>query len=180
MKGNDDGNILSGLKGNDTIWGFAKGDAIYGGSGNDIIRGGRGDDAFFSLIDPEGATHYGIFVDPETEFALGGLWGGPGDDEIFGGRGSDHIYGGMGQDKLTGGRGNDVFHFEVVDSLPGAKDIIRDFGRGRDAIDLSDFTTPINVTIVGKFVRIDDNGDGLTDVVIKVKGEQVAEGDLIL
>lgn len=159
------------------IRGHAQGDAIYGSAGKDIIRGGRGDDGNRSLIDE--TDHFGIFLDPITALPLGGLWGGFGDDKIFGGRGDDDIYGDAGRDILWGGKGNDTFHFDLVSSAPGSKDVIRDFESGHDKIALK-FAEPPGIEIGRSVVRIDGDHDGKIDVAIKVKGDAVTQGDLLL
>jgi VCBS repeat-containing protein len=100
---------IYGLAGNDRIDGGQGDDLVYGGSGNDVIDGGQGDDRLF---------------------------GGSGRDRIDGGQGNDLIYGGFGADILTGGQGADRFVF--LDECD-TNDVITDFGKGSDKIDLSDF-----------------------------------------
>jgi serralysin len=69
------------------------------------------------------------------------LFGGAGNDTINGNGGNDVIIGGAGRDVLTGGSGNDSFVFShASDSPAGARadlDVITDFVRGHDKIDLS-------------------------------------------
>ncbi len=71
--------------------------------------------------------------------AADSITGGAGNDKINGGAGNDFIYGGAGTDTLTGGAGLDHFVFEwQSDSRPGAtRDVITDFTRGADVVDLS-------------------------------------------
>jgi Ca2+-binding RTX toxin-like protein len=71
--------------------------------------------------------------------AADSITGGAGNDKINGGAGSDLIWGGLGTDTLTGGIGQDHFVFAAKsDSTPGsARDVITDFTRGEDVIDLS-------------------------------------------
>jgi Ca2+-binding RTX toxin-like protein len=68
------------------------------------------------------------------------LVGGAGNDSLSGGAGNDTLRGGAGVDTLTGGAGNDVFDFDAV-SESGTdvdlRDIITDFVKGQDRIDLS-------------------------------------------
>ena len=68
------------------------------------------------------------------------LSGGAGDDRLIGGAGNDRLIGGAGKDVLTGGAGNDIFDFNA----PGETgltspiwDVITDFMRGSDKIDLA-------------------------------------------
>ncbi len=59
---------------------------------------------------------------------------------LLGGVGNNTLTGGGGQDVLTGGAGNDLFDFNaLLDSgIVSAKwDVITDFVRGQDKIDLS-------------------------------------------
>ncbi|MEM7172816.1 MAG: hypothetical protein AAF530_21815 [Pseudomonadota bacterium] len=63
------------------------------------------------------------------------LVGGSGDDYLDGGRAGDTLIGGDGDDTLTGGRGADTFVFEQDDG----RDVITDFLRGADVLDVSDF-----------------------------------------
>ena len=88
-----------------------------GTAGNDVLGGSTGNDL------------------------LGGL---AGKDVIYGGRGNDTLLGGAGSDRLTGGAGNDRFKFAALADLglsATARDVITDFKRGADKIDLSAIDT---------------------------------------
>ena len=64
-----------------------------------------------------------------------------GNDWLDGGTGDDIVRGGAGIDTLTGGSGNDFFDFDAIAESGigvGLRDIITDFVRGQDRIDLSD------------------------------------------
>jgi Ca2+-binding RTX toxin-like protein len=96
------GGRLSGLGGDDTMYGSdgadtlngdAGKDAMYGGSGNDILSGGLGNDAMF---------------------------GDDGNDTLNGDAGDDYLVGGAGNNVLFGGQGNDRLYGEGVNS--GRKD----------------------------------------------------------
>jgi len=67
------------------------------------------------------------------------LDGGRGDDRLFGGDGRDVLIGGRGVDVMEGGKGGDTFLFRSgTDAGRGRNaDVIRDFERGRDVIDLA-------------------------------------------
>ncbi len=68
------------------------------------------------------------------------LDGGAGADTLNGGAGNDVLVGGAGKDLLTGGAGNDRFKFEsTADSgiTLAARDVISDFVRGSDKLDLA-------------------------------------------
>jgi hypothetical protein len=77
LNGND---IMYGGAGNDTFNGNQLEDVLYGGSGNDRLDGDTGNDQ---------------------------LYGASGDDRIDGSEGVDHLYGGSGNDTLDGGNEND-------------------------------------------------------------------------
>jgi Ca2+-binding RTX toxin-like protein len=94
---------------NDAIYTYGGNDIVLAGPGDDQVHGGRGDDI---LRGQAGNDH---------------LWGGRGDDVLDGG------IGGLGKDILTGGSGADKFVF-MADY---GQDIITDFGRGDDRIQLS-------------------------------------------
>jgi Ca2+-binding RTX toxin-like protein len=80
--------------GNDVLYGDSGSDAIYGGDGSDVIYGGTGDDS-------------GVFRGNNTNYYVGGLWGGTGNDRIYGGTGKDDVFGQTGKDTLDGGTGDD-------------------------------------------------------------------------
>lgn len=68
------------------------------------------------------------------------LDGNEGNDTIDGGSGNDTLVGGAGTDTMTDGDGNDVYRFlSVTESNVGAgsRDILTDFTRSADDIDLS-------------------------------------------
>jgi Ca2+-binding RTX toxin-like protein len=66
------------------------------------------------------------------------IYGGSGADAVLGGAGADILRGDAGADTLVGGVGKDQFQYtSVKDSLVGQADVIRDFARGEDKIDLS-------------------------------------------
>ena len=60
-----------------------------------------------------------------------------GDHVIEGGAGDDSLRGGPDDDRLTGGEGDDTFVF----GLDNGDDVITDFSRGRNVIDLRAFST---------------------------------------
>ena len=64
-----------------------------------------------------------------------------GNDKLVGGKTADELSGGAGKDTLSGKQGNDFFIFlDATDSTLGKpnRDLITDFGTGKDRIDLSD------------------------------------------
>jgi serralysin len=61
-------------------------------------------------------------------------------DTLDGGAGNDVLIGGLGQDTLTGGIGNDIFKFSLITesgTTATKSDVITDFVKGQDVIDLS-------------------------------------------
>jgi Ca2+-binding RTX toxin-like protein len=66
--------------------------------------------------------------------------GGAGNDAITGSQFADLVRGGLGTDTMTGGLEGDRFEFTSaieIGKKPGLRDIITDFARGEDLIDLS-------------------------------------------
>ena len=58
-----------------------------------------------------------------------------GNDRLTGGPGDDVLSGDRGDDTLTGGAGHDIFYF----GPNGGHDVITDFTKGDDKIDISAF-----------------------------------------
>lgn len=93
-------------------------------------------DDFVNLADALGATN-----GDDTLTGTAGndvLNGRGGNDTLRGLAGNDILIGGAGADRLTGGAGSDVFVLESAGDSPiGGRDVITDFVRGSDRIDLS-------------------------------------------
>ena len=131
--------LIMGNGGDDLIYGNAGNDSLHGGSGNDIVEGGDGADS--------------IVGDANNDT----LDGGAGNDSMNGGTGNDSLAGGSEKDLLTGGSGNDTFIFNAVaESAKTAttSDVISDFVRGQDKINLSSVdafeSSGVNDTFVWK------------------------------
>ncbi|NOH85928.1 hypothetical protein F0249_19265, partial [Vibrio sp. 03-59-1] len=123
--------------GNDIVYGETGIDALFGGSGNDTIYGGSGND---------------------------GLRGGTGNDTLDGGIGNDILIGGTGNDILTGGEGDDIFKW-VDDSLDDHEDVITDFHRDTDHIDLSELISDTGSSDMNDLlskIDVSTDGDDLT------------------
>lgn len=89
-----------------------------------------------------------------------------GSDQLFGGAGNDELTGGAGSDLLTGGGGNDVFRFDA--RLFGS-DVIADFGRGGDRVDVSG----LNITDFKTLqMYLGENSSGDAQLVLYSNGEQ--------
>jgi Ca2+-binding RTX toxin-like protein len=201
---------LRGEIGNDTLQGGDGNDSLYGATGNDLIEGGAGHDfiaaaaGFDTVFGGEGddqifgggrmdelfgeAGHDTIFGDSGRDL----LDGGAGNDVLDGGTGNDTLIGGAGRDTLTGGTGADVFVFAAADSPAGTPDLITDFRRGVDKIDLTALGCVSFVTFftgAGNEVRFDLDtrslladltGDGIADFGVDLQIGSVTAGDLIL
>jgi Ca2+-binding RTX toxin-like protein len=112
----------------DVLVGAGQADVVYGGEGYDHIRGLGGNDN----INGEAGNDV--------------LLGGTGDDALQGGNGDDALRGDRGRDLLSGGAGDDVFSFTAVSHSGVAyalRDVIFDFQRGADKIDLADIDADV-------------------------------------
>lgn len=108
----------------DALAGDRRGNVLYGNAGGDRLAGGSGDDTLY------GDGYLGIDRPSLTN----------GPDVLFEAAdpGADTLFGGAGADVLTGGGGADTFLFtRLSDSRAGAADVVTDFARGRDVIDVS-------------------------------------------
>lgn len=145
-----------------------------------------------------------------VEMAIKGIedvFGGDGADTLTGSKVANDLAGGRGSDRLIGGKGNDDFIFRHVnDSRIDAADVITDFGKGKDHIDLTridanDLTEADNkFRFIGKaefsetsgelryfksagktYVEGDVDGDGLADFMITLNGKHdLVKGEFIL
>ena len=133
-------------------------DSVLAGFGSDVVFGEAGDDTLFGYgaagVSPVGNAE---IIDADgPDFLFGGpgddqLRGGGGDDLLSGGAGRDTLVGGVGVDTLIGGTGPDVFVFGrglepftsgfALDNGvgPGERDVVLDFRRGEDKLDLSGY-----------------------------------------
>jgi Ca2+-binding RTX toxin-like protein len=155
----------------DTLFGSASADTLTLLGGDDLGFGSSGNDV---------------------------LNGGAGNDTLFGGSGADVLIGSLGADQLFGGAGADSFHFFTVSESgvgTGNRDVIEDFERGVDVINLAGvdanatrlgnqaFTFIGGASFTGRagemraefsdvtdnlVLRMDVNGDGLSDMNIEV------------
>lgn len=158
--------------GDDRLAGNVAENRLVGGRGDDVLIGRGGDD----LLNAGGRND--------------ALFGGRGADRLSGGSGDDMLQGGQGTDSLTGGAGADVF---VFDRLSGGKarnkaDQITDFEIGIDKIliepagsaefelALSGMANSAGPSIATRgvgtdtLVRVDFDGDGSPDLLIRVTG----------
>ncbi len=165
ITGGDGNDTLDGGDGSDALYGGNGSDVFFGGQGADTMAGGNGVDELsyaasnagitVNLATNRGAGGYAAddviseierlsgsaFADWMTGSDSGEVLSGlQGDDFIFGSAGDDIITGGGGKDALYGGFGNDIFRFTSIQDLSTSTrncDVIFDFTRGQDRIDLS-------------------------------------------
>ncbi len=114
-----EGSVMYGGLGHDTIGGAIGGDTLYGDEGNDLIRGNNGNDLIYG-----GAGNDTLFGNNDS-------------DALYGGAGADQLSAGEGNDTLTGGTGADTFIFTNADRYDYGANVIMDFTRGTDRIDLA-------------------------------------------
>ncbi len=172
ITGGAKGDALHGMGGDDHLVGLGGDDGLHGGAGADTLDGGAGRDT---------------------------LNGGEGNDLLRGGAGDDLLRGGAGRDTMLGGEGADVFAFAALsESTPTAMDVIMDFERGLDRINLHAIDANVLLagdqafnwlgvlrgnplfngagdlwgvqTARGIELRGDVNGDGLADFALEVRG----------
>ncbi|WP_339766343.1 calcium-binding protein [uncultured Pseudosulfitobacter sp.] len=180
-----------------TLNGAVNGDIALGGGADTLvltgsyignITGGKGDD----IVDMS------LSKSKDVRVTLGNgddvFLGGSGDETILGSGGNDTISGGAGRDIIVGGKGADVFVFVAGDSDPSARDQIRDFRRPQgDMIDMSRIEdaffsdadsfsgTAGEIIAVSKYVLVDVDGDGFSDLEIDMrKNHLLTEADFIL
>jgi Ca2+-binding RTX toxin-like protein len=233
--GNASANTFVGGRGDDSFDGGGGADVLKGGLGNDtyIARGtetiveatAAGTDTVRTAItytlgsNLENLTLTGTSSVNGTGNALANaitgnsgnnsLFGLDGNDTLSGGAGVDVITGGAGKDTMTGGTGNDRFDFDALTEMgksSSTRDIITDFARGGDDIDLSTIDASTKSTGNQAFTFIgtgaftqhagelrivkeggaiivmgDVNGDGAADFQIQVDGTALlSKGDFIL
>jgi hypothetical protein len=177
IHGTDGNDVLAGTAGNDMIDGRKGGDTMSGGLGDDVYDIGPGEaDRPVELagqgIDTVLVRGSAWTLGAEFENLVAHSWqptrlvGNDKDNVILGNRGDDVLVGGKGADLLTGGAGRDVFVYR--DLLEGG-DVVRDFQRGVDRLDLRELTAKLS----GETVVFDKLASGLA-VSVSVSGKTTA------
>jgi Ca2+-binding RTX toxin-like protein len=155
--GNGLNNVLTGNGANNTLHGDAGNDTLNGGAGADTLIGGMGNDTYItdggdtitetgsagtdtvqsSVTTTLGANLENLILSGST--AINGA-GNTSNNTITGNTAANSLSGGMGTDTLIGGTGRDTLIFNnVMESGPTAiaSDVIADFVKGQDKINLS-------------------------------------------
>ena len=127
--------IINGDFGQRRYGGHPAGRRDRGFGGNDELDGNRGDDTALRRRRQRRARRRRRRRPASRRAGNDDSTASSGRDRLFGGGGSDRLDGGNGNDRLAGGAGADVFEFETGDG----RDILTDWGRGADRMELEDF-----------------------------------------
>ena len=142
----ENGRIL--LTGAANLTGNSLNNVLYASTGNNVLNGSTGTDtADYSAAGSAVTVSLAITAaqatggsGSDTLTAIENLTGSNFNDKLTGNTGNNLLIGGAGQDTLTGGAGNDVFDFNAIAETgltSSTWDVITDFVRGQDKIDLS-------------------------------------------
>jgi Ca2+-binding RTX toxin-like protein len=171
----------------------------------DVTVGGIAEDRIKNFENIEGGSQADTFTGDKLKNRLDG---GGGSDTIDGGDGNDMLIGNVGKDFLTGGKGADHFVYLYSNaSYFGSfqRDVIADFQKGSDKIDLSKLDPDGNLGAATEFrfsgdtfagrtgdvrayqesgstiVEIDFNGDKAADMQIELTDAgNLGKGDFLL
>ncbi|MGQ0671301.1 MAG: calcium-binding protein [Hyphomicrobium sp.] len=189
LVGRGGADTIYGGAGNDRMWGDTEAvpdlafgsDALYGEDGDDWMNGGQSSDLMYggngndTMLGGEG-----FFTDT--------MFGNAGNDTMDGGQGNDVINGGTGRDIMTGGQGVDRFVFSAANEFSGLTpgtgfkfgcDLIMDFEKGVDKIDLSAIDANPNLAGNQAFVFDSYNANSPTvDVDIAQRPGRFVDGDI--
>ena len=205
---------LRGGEGKDRMEGGPGADTVYVGYGNDRLFGGAGRDVlrFDELINPSGVTanlntNTASFEDQGDGFRFTGfedvvgtafadtLIGNDLANTLMGGDGADVLTGGGQGDALFGGKGADHFVFLAIsDSMAVAFDMIQDFEKGCDLINLCAIDAVLGgaddafrfigtqaFSSAGPEVRYQLNtADGTTLIQVHMAGSANADSQIVL
>ena len=157
--GND---TMYGNGGTDSFYGGSGGDFMSGGAGDDWLEGNEGNDRFSDetgddnihggdgfdtvtfhgrgrmVVDLMAGTAEGDAIGSNVLSGIEAVVTSRGHDVLIGDDSDNRLTGGMGRDVYTGNGGADVFVFkDRSESKASKRDVITDFERGVDKIDLS-------------------------------------------
>jgi Ca2+-binding RTX toxin-like protein len=153
----DQGDVLSGLAGNDMLFGGSGNDTLIGGPGADTMLGGAGSDTADYSSSPAGVTvnlasGLGAGGDAQGDI-LGGI------ENLIGSAQSDTLTGDSNANTLAGGAGNDTY---VVDRAGDM--VIENAGEGTDTVlSTAHFALPTNVENLTLLGAADLQGYGNND-----------------
>lgn len=204
LHGGNDSDNLDGGSGNDRLYGQLGADLLIGDNGadfldggpnSDILRGGSGNDR---MLAGTGSDRLRGQSGNDLLWGHAGddiIWGDHGDDSLSGGGGNDSLRGGRGTDIMSGNAGADVFVFRSQDIRRGDVDLIRDFTRSQDLLDLrnlglDDFRRGRGSLEDGVLRAVERNdklhlfadldGDGVSDLHIVLADDRpLSDGDLL-
>lgn len=168
-RNDDEGRIIFGNAGNDTIFGGAGNDTLAAGRDDDVLDGGSGNNILFGNLGEDTLT------------------GGSGDDTLFGGQGDDVLIGGPGNDMLSGDRGRDTLiggdgadHFSLAASAEMGEDVIVDFQIGVDKLRLAPGVTVADLQIEASGANTEIRRDGgLLAVLNNVAASAISADDFV-
>lgn len=164
-------------------------------------------DVYISVENVDGSAFHDDIRGTDAANELRGLAGNDilsgrgGNDVLRGGDGADTLIGGLGDDMLFGGAGSDVFVFAQIDSIRPIGDVIHDFARGYDKLDLRLIDANTQTTgdqaftflggnafsgkagqlnLVGQVLSGDTNGDGVADFRLEINVLTMSNSDFYL
>ena len=169
---------LVGGVGNDTIDGGNGRDTLFGAGGNDELFGGRGRDSLVGNNGSDTLRGGNGFDSLNGSAGNDELFGDSGGDFLVGGSGNDFIDGGNGSDTLVGGLGEDRF---VIRQQNGVDNII-DYNDGTDLLVLADGLSFDRLKIVegnsSTEIRLAESDRLLTKISF-VSAEVIDESDFV-
>jgi Ca2+-binding RTX toxin-like protein len=149
LTGNSYNNVLDGKAGTDTMIGGAGNDTYYVDNAFDKVveKANEGTDIVYASVSHKLADNIENLALSGSN-GIGGagnglantITGNAGVNRLLGWGGNDTLIGGGGNDTLTGGDGNDIFDFNALTEMgttSATRDVITDFIRGQDKLDLS-------------------------------------------
>ena len=196
MNGGDLGARLTGLDGNDTLFGGLGNDTLDGGLGADSMVGGKGDDVYYVdnardvIVENPGegtdtvisSISYSLSgTNLENLYLTGSAninaTGSSGANVIYGNDGDNVINGLDGGDTMSGGLGNDTYY------VYSAKDVvIENLNEGTDTVisSLSNYILPTNVEnliLAPGTANLNGEGNGSDNIITGNDGNNTLSGD---